>query len=126
MAHTQHVVKSLEEQEKIVTMLSAGLHHHDGASGICEISQWNYKVKSTVCSYNGPSHLPFCEAQTVINWSRVARQMTGVREICEKNICNDAGCVYNMHEAAYIHSVSHTKNTILLNYVSEEFSLVFC
>ena len=92
----------------------------DGASGICEISQWNYKVKSTVCSYNGPSHLPFCEEQTVINWSRVARQMTGVREICEKNICNDAGCVYNMHEEHCLfiyttrttHSVSHTKNTV--------------
>ena len=21
----------------------------------------------------------------------------GLHEICEKNICNDAGCVYNMH-----------------------------
>lgn len=34
--------------------------------------------------------------------------MTGVREICEKNICNDAGCVYNMHEELCIYTQFHT------------------
>ena len=37
--------------KKIVTMLllRVCIIMLDGASGICEISQWNYKVKSTVC-----------------------------------------------------------------------------
>ena len=114
--------KKLGTGKKIVTMLllRVCIIMLDGASGICEISQWNYKVKSTVCCSLRSISSAFLHCYQLEQRGSRDQQMTGVREICEKNICNDAGCVYNMHEEHCLfiyttrttHSVSHTKNTV--------------